>query len=51
MRITESDGTQAHTSDVPRGNRNAEAAVKEWIEKFDITDTQQQERLVARPVK
>jgi hypothetical protein len=30
---------------------DAESAVKEWIEKFDITDPQQQERLVARPVK
>jgi hypothetical protein len=30
---------------------DAETAVKEWIEKFDITDPQQQERLVARPVK
>jgi hypothetical protein len=30
---------------------DAESAVKEWIEKFGITDPQQQERLVARPVK
>ena len=31
--------------------RDAETAVKEWIEKFNITDPAQQERLVARPVK
>jgi hypothetical protein len=31
--------------------RDAESAVKEWIEKFDITDPEQQQRLVARPVK
>ena len=30
---------------------DAESAVKEWIEKFDITDREQQQRLVARPVK
>jgi hypothetical protein len=31
---------------------NAETAVKEWIEKFGITDSQQQQqRLVARLVK
>ena len=30
---------------------DAESAVKEWIEKFNITDPQQQERLVARAVK
>jgi hypothetical protein len=30
---------------------DAETAVKEWIEKFGITDPQQQQRLVARPVK
>jgi hypothetical protein len=29
----------------------AETAVKEWIEKFGITDPEQQLRLVARPVK
>src|SRR5262245_28229184 len=29
---------------------NAETAVKEWIEKFNITDPEQQSRLVARPV-
>lgn len=29
----------------------AESAVKEWIERFDITDPEQQSRLVARPVK
>ena len=29
----------------------AERAVEEWIEKFSITDPQQQQRLVARPVK
>jgi hypothetical protein len=30
---------------------DAESAVKEWIEKFGITDPEQQQRLVARPVK
>jgi hypothetical protein len=30
---------------------DAETAVKEWIEKFGITDPEQQERLVARSVK
>jgi hypothetical protein len=30
---------------------DAESAVKEWIEKFDITDPEQQNRLLARPVK
>ena len=30
---------------------DAESAVKEWIEKFGITDHEQQSRLVARPVK
>ena len=29
----------------------AESAIKEWIEKFGITDPEQQRRLVARPVK
>jgi hypothetical protein len=29
----------------------AERAVEEWIEKFNITDPEQQQRLVARPVK
>ena len=29
---------------------DAESAVREWIEKFDITDPEQQSRLVARPV-
>jgi hypothetical protein len=27
------------------------ARYKEWIEKFNITDPEQQQRLVARPVK
>ena len=31
--------------------RDAESAVKEWIEKFNITDPEQQSRLMARPVK
>jgi Phage tail protein (Tail_P2_I) len=30
---------------------DAESAIREWIEKFDITDPEQQSRLVARPVK
>ena len=30
---------------------DAESAIKEWIEKFEITDPEQQKRLVARPVK
>jgi hypothetical protein len=30
---------------------DAETAAKEWIEKFGITDPQQQQRLVARLVK
>ena len=30
---------------------DAESVVKEWIEKFNITDPEQQSRLVARPVK
>ena len=30
---------------------DAESAVKEWIEKLNITDPQQQQRLVARPMK
>jgi hypothetical protein len=30
---------------------DAESAIKEWIEKFDITDPEQQSRLWARPVK
>jgi hypothetical protein len=30
---------------------DAGTAVKEWIEKFGITDPEQQQRLVARPVK
>ena len=30
---------------------DADSAIKEWIEKFDITDPEQQSRLVARPVK
>jgi hypothetical protein len=30
---------------------DAESAVREWIEKFGITDPEQQQRLVARPVK
>ncbi len=29
----------------------AERAVEEWIEKFGIRDSEQQQRLVARPVK
>jgi hypothetical protein len=29
----------------------AERAIEEWIEKFEITDPEQQARLVARPVK
>jgi hypothetical protein len=30
---------------------DAETAVKEWIEKFGITDREQQQRLMARPLK
>jgi hypothetical protein len=30
---------------------DAETAVKEWIEKFGISDPEQQQRPVARPVK
>jgi hypothetical protein len=30
---------------------DAESAVKKWIETYGITDREQQQRLVARPVK
>jgi len=30
---------------------DAESAIKKWIETYDITDPQQQQRLVARLVK
>jgi len=30
---------------------DAETAIKKWIETYDITDPEQQRRLVARPVK
>jgi hypothetical protein len=31
--------------------RDADSAIKEAIKKFEITDPEQQQRLVARPVK
>ena len=30
---------------------DAESATKKWIEEYGITDPQQQQRLVARPVR